>query len=175
MRDIWKDRLTRKRSNSACPPTHINTQSSATYYYKWKIFEVTTLDQVSEYVPSLRPLESYFIWIISPKFPPPALETISSHPGISSISQSSRDNHRFDSNKMNFLLVPELLGVQLNTVPISWAFLRKPKDPNFEISTRHQVSINASKTTNFSLFYLWIETHEGLLHEKLIFHWFRSL
>ena len=110
MRDIWKDRLTRKRSNSACPPTHINTQSSATYYYKWKIFEVTTLDQVSEYVPSLRPLESYFIWIISPKFPPPALETISSHPGISSISQSSRDNHRFDSNNMNFLLVPELFS-----------------------------------------------------------------
>ena len=40
----------------------------------------------------------------------------------------------------------------------------------FEISTRHQVSINTSKTTNFSLFYLGIETHEGLLHEKLIFH-----
>ena len=69
----------------------------------------------------------------------------------------------------------QLLGVQLNTVPISWEFLRKPTCPKFEISTRHQVSINASKTTNFSLFYLWIETHEGLLHEKLIFHWFRSL
>ena len=67
------------------------------------------------------------------------------------------------------------LGVGLNFRPMSWEFWRKPPYPKFEISTRHQVSINTSKTTNFSLFYLGIETHEGLLHEKLIFHWFGSL